>query len=1234
VRSSGAPRGFEVLVGPCPSEQDTWTGELEMSVADQPWLGDHRVFQAVVLPGTAMLALAINTARARTGALPHRIEQVEFSSGVTLGDGAERLTVQWRDDVSEGGSFRLLSLPAASTGWVRSAAARVLYGRPPTATSVFPEWFSTDQATGPDEFYLECAARGLEYGAAFQAVQCLQRRPDQQAVGRIELPRQLLRTNSFPILHPALWDGALQVALAVCGGDQAVVPTSIRDIRILRHPSAPVSTVWSHALRTEDGLVDVHVFDADRAPLLVMVGVELQPLQGAPDQELDDERLHSLRWIEDNGPRPGPAAATGWVIHGDGDAADALTLAIRASGAAVSRADLDAAGPMAVPPSTGSGVLFVAPQAALGAAAQQLGLLRLTELVRACLAAPTPPNLTIVTVRATTGLAGAGGAAERAAVDTAAVDPGSALYSGYTRVLRREHPELEARLIDVDAAEPEWAIDCAAEVLSPDEEDQVALRRGRRWVGRLTRGRVPEDAGPMLPARRTGRQSFQVAVSRAGSLSDIEYVPLSRRPPGPGEVEVEITVGSINFIDVMKAVGTYPDPSGGAALLGGECAGRVVAVGADVTSPRIGDRVVACAFGSLASHVVVRADHAQLIPDQLTDTQAAAMPLVLVTAWYALAELGRLERGETVLIHSAAGGVGLAALQVAQHLGATVIATAGTAAKRAHLERLGVSAVYDSRDLSWADGVRARTAGRGVDVVLNSLTGAAIPLGLDVLAEDGRFIEIGKKDIYGGRAIGLGSFRKGISLSAVDLAGLISRRPARFARVFDTVWSLVAAGELTPLPVRTYRFAAVADALREFSRGDHIGKFVVVDPGTVELISPQPMPGGRFRPDGVYVITGGLGALGLSLAEFLAANGARRLALLGRSAPGAAAEERVATLREGGSQVEIVRCDVSDETALRQALDRVRDRLGVVRGVIHTAGVLDDATTPNITAQQLTNVLGPKVHGARHLDAATAGDPLDFFVLFSSAAALVGNVGQAAYAAANAYLDALAEGRRRRGLCALSVQWGPFLDIGLAARDAGRGARLDNRGMGGFPVAEAWPALLRMLDTDQPVIGYVPINLRQWFDAYPDTAALRSWALLYEAAQGGHSGLRSPSEFLAQLAQSSVEARVGLVETKVCELSGRVLRLDAGRIERETPFKEMGLDSLMSLELRNRLESAFGMKLSPTLLWTHGNAKALAAALVQKLPAPPSAAGIDPGTDRSAEHGTASAPTSRISSHA
>jgi phthiocerol/phenolphthiocerol synthesis type-I polyketide synthase C len=445
----------------------------------------------------------------------------------------------------------------------------------------------------------------------------------------------------------------------------------------------------------------------------------------------------------------------------------------------------------------------------------------------------------------------------------------------------------------------------------------------------------------------------------------------------------------------------------------------------------------------------------------------------------------------------------------------------------------------------------------------------------------------------------LAAFKNGISFAAVDLAGLMQRRPVRFARAFAAAWAQVRSGAIGALPTTAYAFAEAPGALRTMAGGNHIGKLVLTAPETVRNIAPEAMPLGRFRDDATYLITGGLGALGLSLAEFMAERGTGALALAGRAAPSLEASGRIDALRARGVRVEVIALDVADAHAVERTLAQIRQTMPALRGVVHAAGVLDDATIATLTAAQLERVLAPKVDGARHLDAATAGDALDLFVMFSSAAALVGNAGQAAYAAGNAFLDSLAVARRREGRPGLSVQWGPFVEIGLAAHTGG-GARLAERGMVGFTAAEAWSSLVRFLHRDEPVVGYMPLDLRRWFDAYPETAAQHTWRMLSHAAQGPGAA-PAGTAFRAALEASPLSTRRDLAEAKVRELASRVLRLDPDQLDGETPLKALGLDSLMGLELRNRLESAFALKLSPTLLWTYGSSRALAGVLCERV---------------------------------
>ena len=1199
-RQRGTRHGeLAVDLSPSVAERGAWEGRLDLGQDDALWLRDHRVGEAVVLPGAAMLSMALETARVRTGSLPGTLADIEFTSDVTLGEAALPLAVRWREDVQDGGAFSLNSLPEGAADWVRHASVRVLHTPlAPEVAADFPAELLAVEPQGPEEFYAARAASGIDYGPLLRGVTALHPGAgvpghQQSVLGRIRLPERCHAQARAHGLHPVLLDSALQVSLALYPPDVTVVPRSVRRLHLLRELGEPVTDAWSHAVRGADGDVDVYVYDAEHRPLVTVQGLRLQAIEG-PDAAAESVALNTYRLLfheqppADRAPASGPLLICGTADGGHRPKALADALLRRGGTATVVEVDAaDLTEQLRAAPETAQ-VVFLPPQGDVARRAD--GLLTLAELVRDCLALPVPPRLAVVTTGA------------QAVVAGDLPDPSSAAYWGFGRVLRHEHPELRSLLLDVSAADADWPDTVAAELLAADDtQEQVALRGARRYAGRLTRGEAAPEASP-FPWRRPERE-YRLVPERPGLFDRLVFRPLRRRAPGEGEIEVAVTASALNFLDLMKALGTFPDPSH-ADLLGIECAGEVVRVGPGVTEYAPGDRVVALALPSIASHVTVAAGHARPVPAGMSDADAVSLPVALVTAWYALTTTAHLAAGETVLIHSAAGGLGLAAVQVARRLGAEIIATAGTEEKRRYLRELGIAQVFDSRDLSWADGVRAATGGRGVDVVLNSLAGAAIPVGLDALADGGRFVEVGKKDIYGDRSVGLLPFRKGISLASVDIAAIVERRPRHFAEVFAEVWGLVATGEFIPLPVALHPVARAAEAMRQMSRGTHIGKFVLVageTPDDVVPVAPEPLPDGRLREDGTYLVTGGLSGLGLSVAEHFAASGAGALALLGRSAPSAGTAERLDAMRARGVRVETVRVDVSDEAELGAALARLRRTLPPLRGVVHSAGVLDDAMIANLTPGALRRVLAPKLHGALNLDRVTAADPLDLFVLFSSAAGLVGTAGQSAYAAGNAAMDALAESRRRRGLPALSVQWGPFTDVGLAALDANRGARLAERGMGALTTAETWPALDRYLSGDVPVLAHMRLDVRRWMESYPETAALPSWTELREAATRGDARAAGTGEALSRLRAAPAAERPGLLQERVRELAGRVLRLEPAMIEPERPFKEVGLDSLLSLEFRNRLESAFGLKLSPTLLWTYGNVRALAGVLLDRL---------------------------------
>jgi myxalamid-type polyketide synthase MxaB len=599
-------------------------------------------------------------------------------------------------------------------------------------------------------------------------------------------------------------------------------------------------------------------------------------------------------------------------------------------------------------------------------------------------------------------------------------------------------------------------------------------------------------------------------------------------------------------------------------------------VGANVTDLAVGNPVIATFTpGSLASHVTLPAKFVFAKPESLDWAEAAALPTAWFTVWHGLDQLARLRPGERVLIHAAAGGVGSAAVRHALSLGAEVIATAHPR-KWSYLRDLGVRRIASSRDASFADQVLAWTEGRGVDVVLNALSDQLARRSLEVTATGGRFIDMGR--MSGLDAERARELRPDVEYHAFDL-GLLAARDSQqidalLERFADSAASL-------RLPTRAYPIAEAERAFRDLQAGRHVAKLALTQPA---LRMDEPV---AIRADATYLITGGTGGLGLRVAAWLAEQGATHVVLLARHAPDAQARDFIATLRESGLTVRLLEADVSDRDSVAAALAQVRSDGRALRGIIHAAGVLDDAMVEKLDRHRLRTVLDPKVRGALHLDALTRNDPLDFFVLFSSVAALLGSPGQANHAAANAFLDAFAWHRRASGRPAISLDWGVWAEIGAAARKQA-GERMRLVGLGEIDPARGIDILARALAEAPVQLGVAPID---WSRFHHPLAGRGFFSRLERQTLSLVSTTAGP---VLDLAGLDGEERYQALDRHLRSHIAVVLGLDLpDEIEPRSRLMDLGMDSLMAVELKQRLEHTLGCSLRTTLMYDHPTMEAL-----------------------------------------
>jgi len=501
----------------------------------------------------------------------------------------------------------------------------------------------------------------------------------------------------------------------------------------------------------------------------------------------------------------------------------------------------------------------------------------------------------------------------------------------------------------------------------------------------------------------------------------------------------------------------------------------------------------------------------------------------------------------------------------------------------------------DSRTIAFTDEILSITGGRGVDVVLNSLTGEAVARGIAALAPCGRFLEIGKKDIYENRQVGLLPFRKNLSYFAIDLAWMAEGRPEVIGKALREVFEHFRDRSLNAIPINVFPISRAAEAFHLMAQGRHTGR-IVVTVGKDALISIDAED--RLKhADGTWLITGGLGALGLSVAKWLGNRGARNIVLMARREASEPAVRAISVLRERGANVVVQQADASNESQLKRVLEYIDNTMPTLRGVIHAAGTISDGTAMQLTRDQFREVMKPKVEGTWLLHRLTQNRHLDFFVLFSSAASLLGSAGQANYAAANAFMDGVVHLRRSQGLPAQSVNWGPWSEIGMAA-SPDLGARLEGEGIASITPEQGIAAFQRVIRDDRPQVAVLTINAREWSAAHPDHFG-NGRRIVSDLAEFSASIEGKPADFAATLRSASGPARSTLLEARLRDLVAQVLRLPVSRVDPAETLGGLGFDSLMALELRNRLQSLLDVKLSATMVWNYPTIPALSGHLAQ-----------------------------------
>jgi len=1188
-----------------------WHSEINLKA--YAYLKDHRMQADVIFPAAGYLDTIFAMGRQVFGAdKVLEIEDAVIHEALFVNpDDVVMLSVVYEPDRGKVGFYSRLR--DGDDDWVLRCEARIRTTDAAVRGTPRPFDAARKGLTPVDVGYaydVDTSSNYVNYGEAFQTIEDLWMTPS-KTMARIALRDAAASGKERYHAHPTMLDGCLQILeprmtlKRVRRGrrpdDPVVLPIGVGRIRVFADFPDEIFVEADQIKETEKGesTAGLTVRDADGNVLMTIENVRVRIIdQKMTEAEGEEVPAHFVRQDivelrED--PDANPILGTWMLLEGGSAHDDALAKALADVGAEVRRvprADLgddpregltdvaaDAiedgalagivvAWPLAMPritESTPTPEMF----APIDACAQDM--IALGDLMDYARTGENGlPEIVILT----------SGAYPRADGETSAAILSQMPMAAVARGLATETPEYKVRVIDSDTAQLAAPADLARRVLTPSTETEVILRDGAAFAPRLHRAEV-DDFNPKLLTVSDDDTStnFHATMQSPGVIDNVGLFEIPLEPMGPGQVRVRIGAVGLNFRDIMAVTGLLPaeaevEPAW--QNLGLEFGGVVEAVGDEVSGFKPGDRVMGMGKRCLQRFMTVDPIALTKLPDGVSLAEAATIPSAFATAHYALNRVGRMRKGEKVFIHVATGGVGTAAVQLAQAAGAEIFATAGSPAKRKLLRDLGVDHVMDSRSLKFADDVMKITSGGGVDLLLNSLPGDYITRGLDIMAPYGRFLEIGKRDVYEDSSFGLKALRRNVSLSVLDLAAMGSERPDLMAEMMQDLVEMLDAGKVSPLPVTAFPANQISDAIRYMSQAKHVGKVVVtLDDDAVHVRRDTNRPVALAK-DGTYLVTGGTAGFTLSIAEWLSQAGAGHLVLASRSGRMDDAGERlVEKLRARGTKVSVAALDITDSDAVDTFVGESLASDMPLRGVVHGAAVIKDGFANQLTPEMITEVLSPKIRGAWNLHRAFAANDVkpDFLIGFSSISQVTGSAGQSNYIIANAFLDALAHYRQSNGLAGAAIDWGVIADAGFVARNDALASYLESVGMHGLRRHETGAAMELAISREAPSFVYSRADWPQAVRANPALGPSPRMTSVLAADSGGTQEVR------ARLMQLEDDELVDAARDYIMDEITNVLKIDRSTIQVERPMSELGLDSLSSFELKIRIETALDYSL-------------------------------------------------------
>ncbi|NEQ40110.1 MAG: SDR family NAD(P)-dependent oxidoreductase [Okeania sp. SIO3I5] len=1183
--------------------------ESEFSTNALPFLADHQIYEKVVVPGASHLSLLLASASLTFSATGCELEDILFPQALAIPEQGMRNVQVALTPQDSSYSFQVISFDSSdNNSWAVHATGKIYptnAWKTNSLETIAEIQFRCSQKIESTEIYQNLWDRQVQLRQSFRWIHQVWL-GEGEILCQMKVPETILDALKYQI-HPALIDSCFQSVAALnlsLAGDQSetFVPFSIEKFTFYQRPENDLLWCYTRGLKeggSEEKLLKAEIQLFDKTGKLVAEVNGFEGRKANPKALLMTLDADLSDWYYEINWEPQPLTET---AKSSKNAGKWLIFALTDELVESIGQDLQQRGQDYILVSPGTeyqqldaqhyqinptvaeqfskllqdnldiqGILHLwsLNETEDLQTAQELGCATTLHLLQALVQAGLSNAIPMWLV--TQGSQNVFDAAE-------VVQPQQGSLWGLGRVINLEHPELKCGRIDLDSTSnfAEMVPILVDELFSQDNEDQIAIRQGVRYVARLVR----QQKQKISSEEELGleNQPVELKLSEYGLIDKLNWQVMQRRPPQENEVEIEVKAAGLNFRDVLNSLGLlkeyYAEVLGITDVaqlnFGLECVGVIASVGENVSQWQVGDEVMTIVHNGFSSFVTTSADQVMAKPKNMSFTEAATLPLTFATAYYGLQNLAKIQPGDKVLIHAAAGGVGQAAVQIALGVGAEVFATASPP-KWEFLKSMGIKHIMNSRTLDFADEIMTITQGEGVDIVLNSLNGDFIDKSFAVLEKKGRFVEIGKIGIWDQQKVM--EKRPDVDYLPFDIGLMIQQQPGLMAEFSVQLNQQCQSGKLKALSYKVFPNTEVKAAFRFMQQGKHIGKVVVSLPETGDEQK-------SIKSEASYLITGGLGALGLEVAQWMVKAGSKNIVLTGRRNPNENAQKVIEELEAAGASVSVLLGDISTKESVMKILEGISTSLPPLKGIIHAAGVLDDGVLQKMTWEKFTKVMAPKVSGTWYLHQLTQDLPLDFFVCFSSMASMLGNFGQGNYAAANGFMDAIANYRRGQGLPGLSINWGAWATAGMAARLAREHQnRMQSSGVMAIEAESGMLALGSLLSSSQNQVGVFPVNWSEFFRQMPGLGKLR-----YLEAFSTKSSVEQNQNYqiLEQLNLASDGEQEKLLTSYLQSKIAHIMGMTVSQIELEKSLIMMGLDSLMAVELRNQMQTELGADIPAT----------------------------------------------------